>query len=474
MPRLNRASLGSLPAAIARPGYDLGAVETGIVHLGLGAFHRAHEAVYTDAALAGGDLRWGILGASLRSPDSRDALAPQDGLYALEAGEALSVIGSVRGLVLAPENPAALLAAMAAPFVKIVSLTVTEKGYCHDPATGNLNPDHSDIEWDLANPLAPRSAPGFIVRALAKRRAAGLPPFTVLTCDNLPHNGRTVRNVVVQLARLMDPELAKFIEAEVAFPATMVDRIVPATTDADRARISAALGVTDAWPIVTEPFTQWVIEDHFPQGRPDWAAQFTNDVAAWETMKLRLLNGAHSSLAYLGYLSGRETVAEAMVDEAMARFVRRLMDEEVTPVLRVPAGADVPAYKDALITRFRNPALKHRTWQIAMDGSQKLPQRLLGTVRDRLAAGASVTLLAHGVAAWMRYVSGMDEKGQPIDVRDPMAAELKRRAGEGTLLDVQAIFGTDLPANETFRAAVNAAFQSLTTKGAAATLRELV
>ncbi|MDP4822469.1 MAG: mannitol dehydrogenase family protein, partial [Aestuariivirgaceae bacterium] len=213
---------------------------------------------------------------------------------------------------------------------------------------------------------------------------------------------------------------------------------------------------------------------HFPQGRPDWAAQFTNDVAAWETMKLRLLNGAHSSLAYLGYLSGRETVAEAMVDEAMARFVRRLMDEEVTPVLRVPAGADVPAYKDALITRFRNPALKHRTWQIAMDGSQKLPQRLLGTVRDRLAAGASVTLLAHGVAAWMRYVSGMDEKGQPIDVRDPMAAELKRRAGEGTLLDVQAIFGTDLPANETFRAAVNAAFQSLTTKGAAATLRELV
>ncbi len=486
LPRLSDATLASLPAGVRRPGYDRAGVATGIVHLGLGAFHRAHQAVYTDAAIAAGDARWGILGASLRAADTRDALAPQDGLYTIAVrsaeGEALRVIGALRGVLVAPEDPAALIAAMANPAVRIVSLTVTEKGYCHDPATGTLNEEHPDIRHDLDNPGAPRSAPGYVVEALARRRAAGIAPFTVLTCDNLPANGHTARRVVSRLAALYDPDLGRFVEQEVAFPSTMVDRIAPATTDDDRARVAAALGVSDAWPVMTEPFSPRVIEDRFPGGRPDWAAQgaeLVADVAPFETMKLRLLNGAHSSLAYLGYLAGRETVADAMALAPLAVHVRRLMDEEAGPTLSLPPGADVEGYKDRLIARFRNPALRHRTWQIAMDGSQKLPQRLLGTIRDRLAAGAPIPRLALGVAAWMRYVAGTDEAGRTIDVRDPLAADLRRRADAAgphaarlaaTLMGVESIFGRDLPGDPRFTEPVARALDSLLVHGVARTL----
>ncbi len=488
-PRLSDATLAGLPGQVRRPGYDRRAVTTGIVHLGLGAFHRAHQAAYTDAAIAAGDARWGILGASLRSPDTRDALAPQDGLYTLAVrsaeGEALQVIGALTGMLVAPEDPARLIAAMADPGVRVVSLTVTEKGYCHDPATGTLNEDHPDILHDLAHPERPRSAPGYVVAALARRRAAGIPPFTVLTCDNLPANGHTAGRVVARLAALRDPALGRFVEQEVAFPSTMVDRIVPATTDEDRARVASALGLADAWPVMTEPFTQWVIEDRFPQGRPDWAAQgaeLVADVAPFETMKLRLLNGAHSSLAYLGYLAGRETVADAMALAPLATHVRRLMDEEATPTLSLPPGADVEGYKDRLVARFRNPALRHRTWQIAMDGSQKLPQRLLGTIRDRLAVGAPIPRLALGVAAWMRYVTGIDEAGRAIDVRDPLAVELRRRADEAgrdatrlarALMGVEAVFGPDLPRDPRFSAPVTRALEALLAHGVTRTLENL-
>jgi fructuronate reductase len=486
--RLSSSTLSRIPAATARPAYDRAAVRTGIVHLGIGAFHRAHQAVYTDDALAAGDLGWGIVGASLRSPDTADALNPQDGLYALSVrsgeGERLRVVGSVRRVMVAPEDPEALLQLMAAPKVRIVSLTVTEKGYCHDPATGRLREDHPDILADLASPSTPRSAPGLIVEALARRLAAGLPPFTVLTCDNLPANGETVHRVLSRYAALRDPELGRHVEGGVACPSTMVDRIVPATTDEDRDRIAAALGLRDAWPIVTEPYTQWVIEDRFPQGRPDWAAAgatFTADVAAWEAMKLRLLNGSHSSLAYLGYLCGCETVADAMAEPEIAHHVGALMDE-VAPTLRVPAGADVPDYRARLVARFRNPALRHRTWQIAMDGSQKLPQRLLGSVRDRLAAQAPIPRLALGVAGWMRYVAGFDEAGRPIDVRDPLAAELRRIADAAGgnagamargLMGVKSVFGDDLPADPRFTGPVTAALESLLRDGVRATLSRM-
>ena len=358
---LSNKTLGDLPAAIIRPTYDRSLLQPGILHLGIGAFHRAHQAVYTDTVLGSGDLRWGIVGASLRSAETRDALAPQDGLYTVAArdgaDELLRVIGSSAGLVVAPESPEALLAAMTRPEVKIISLTVTEKGYCHAPASGTLDDAHPDVRHDLATPGSPRTAIGFIVEAIARRRAAGHAPFTLLSCDNLPANGRTLKQVATRFAELRDPDLGRFVADEIASPSTMVDRIVPATTDADRAAIAERLGLADAWPVMTEPFSQWVIEDDFPAGRPEWeqaGATFVKDVDAYELMKLRLLNGSHSTLAYLGYLAGHETVAAAMAGPGFAELIKGLMDDEVSPTLPPLPGIDLAAYKADLIARFRN------------------------------------------------------------------------------------------------------------------------
>lgn len=478
--RLDFSALPRLPTTVERARYDLDAVRIGIVHLGIGAFHRAHQAIYVDDRLAAGERAWAICSASLRSPDTRDALAPQDGLYTLAVrsggNERLRVVGSVRNVLVAPENPETLIRAMSDPAVRIVSLTVTEKGYCHDPATRRLKENHPDIVADLARPQNPRSAPGFLVEALRRRRESGTPAFTVLCCDNLPANGHTVRNVVAGFAALRDANLARWIEDEVAFPSTMVDRIVPATTNEDRTAICARLGFDDAWPVVTEPFSQWVIEDRFPSGRPRFeeaGAELVTDAAPYEVMKLRLLNGSHSTLAYLGYLAGYETIAETMSDGAFARLVKVLMDEEVTPTLTMPPGANLARYKASLLERFANPALKHRTWQIAMDGSQKLPQRLLGTIRDRLAAGRSFDRLALGVAAWMRYVGGIDEQSQPIDVRDPLADRLKSLPDAASLLGVREVFGDDLPNNPTFVATVTDALDRLKAQGARDAIQSL-
>ena len=485
--RLNEAALGRLPMDVARPRYDRGAMKTGIVHLGVGAFHRAHQAVYTDDVLAQ-DPSWGIVAASLRNPDTYDALDPQNGLYTLSVrskeGEALRVIGAIRRIIVAPWAAEDLLSVMASPETRIVTLTVTEKGYCHDPATGQLNEAHPDVVHDLANLRTPRSAPGFIIEALRRRRQARVPPFTVLTCDNLPSNGRTVKRVLTRFAELVDSGFGRFVANELSCPSTMVDRIVPATSDEDRARIATRLGVADAWPVVTEPFTQWVIEDRFLGGRPAWedaGAEFVADVEPYEHMKLRLLNGSHSTLAYLGYLSGYETVAETMSDPAFVRLIEGLMDEEVTPTLHMPAGADLSSYKRALIERFKNPALRHRTWQIAMDGSQKLPQRLLGTIRDRLRDNAPIKRLSLGVAAWMRYVTGTDEKGHAIDVRDPLAAVLRERADRaggdpgrlaGEMLALREVFGEDLHQDERFTGQVTEALRQLYAKGGRRTVAD--
>ncbi|WEK52600.1 MAG: mannitol dehydrogenase family protein [Candidatus Kaistia colombiensis] len=473
---------------LAKPAYDVAAQNIGIVHLGIGAFHRAHQAIYVDDCLAAGDRDWAILGASLRSPDTRDALVPQDGLYTAlirSAGrDEARVVGSVRRLLVAPEDPGALLEAMTDPAVRIVSLTVTEKGYCRNAATGALQEDHPDILHDLDGPTSPRSAIGFLVEALARRRMGGIAPFTVLCCDNLPQNGKTVRGLVVRFAEMRDAELARFIATEVTFPCTMVDRIVPATTDADREVLADTFGISDAWPVATEAFSQWVVEDRFCNGRPHFEAvgvQMVAEAAPYEAMKLRLLNGSHSAIAYLGYLAGHETVADAIGAPGFATFVRGLMDLEVTPTLEVPAEADLESYKAALLSRFANPSLRHRTWQIAMDGSQKLPQRLLDTVRERLASGGSIDRLALAVAAWMRYATGRDERGEAIDLRDPLAQRLIAIDGEcggdaarlaAAFLGIREVFGSDLPAAPRFVAEVTKALAGLLEKGAARIVAE--
>ncbi|MFT3975239.1 MAG: mannitol dehydrogenase family protein [Amaricoccus sp.] len=405
----------------------------GIVHLGLGAFFRAHGAIYVADAMrvSGGD--WGIVGVSLVRPDQRDRLAPQGFAYtALELGpegETPRVVDVIDDMLVAREDPALVVARMADPAVRIVSLTVTEKGYCHDPATGRLNFGHPDIVHDLASPAAPRSAPGFLVAALARRRAAGTAPFTVLCCDNLPENGSTVRGVVLELAGASDPGLAAWIAAEAAFPCTMVDRIVPATKPEDIERVGRLTGRLDLSPVMHEPFRQWVVEEHFVGGaRPDLGAvgvQLVRDVRGFEAMKLRMLNGTHSALAYLGYLAGHETIAATVADPVFAAFARRLWAAEIAPTLVPPEGEDLGAYAEALLARYRNPGIRHRTWQIAMDGSQKLPQRLLGTLADNAASGRPCPGLMLAVAAWMVYVGGRDEAGAEIDVRDPLAARLR-------------------------------------------------
>ena len=484
MPRLSLSSLSALPANVVRPTYDRAKVTPGIVHLGIGAFHRAHMAVYVEKLLATSP-EWGIVGASLRRPDTKEALAPQDGLYTVAvrdaSGTRCEVIGSVIRLLDANTERAELIATMADPRIRIISLTVTEKGYCHDPATGELDESHPDIVHDLANPEAPVSAPGLIVAAIARRRQAGIAPFAVMSCDNLPSNGRTVARIVTRFAQLRSPSLADYVRAEVAFPGTMVDRIVPATTDADRQAIKGIIGVDDAWPIMTEPFTQWVIEDHFPSGRPAFeavGAQLVKDVEPFERMKLRMLNGSHSSLAYLGYLAGHQYVAEVMQSPDFVKLIHGLMTEEAMPTLDMP-GVDLGKYRDELLARYANPALNHRTWQIAMDGTQKLPQRLLGTIRDRLEAGQPITRLALGVAAWMRYVTGVDEKAAPIEVKDPLAPRLRAIADAAGrdpaklvdgLLAVREVFGDDLAANAAFREVLVTHLGSLFEKGSAATV----
>jgi fructuronate reductase len=486
MRRLARNTLADLPRDVARPQYDLDDVRTGVVHLGVGAFHRAHQAVVFDGRLAAGERDWAICGVSLQSPATRDALAPQDALYTVSIRgrerEDLEVIGALRDLLVAPEDPQAPLARLADPRVRIVTLTITEKGYCHDPASGDLAPSHPAIMRDLAAPHAPLSAPGVLVEALRRRRDAGEEPFAVLSCDNLPANGATLRRAATQFAALRDPDLARWIDDRVSFPSTMVDRIVPATTDDVRAQTAKRLGVEDAWPVVTEPFWQWVIEDRFPAGRPrleESGATMVADVVPFELAKLRLLNGTHSALAYLGYLAGFETLAETVAAPSFARFARGLMDEEVTPTLAAHGAQDLTSYKRMLFERFQNPSLRHRTWQIAMDGSQKLPQRTLPVIRERLEAGASIRRLALVVAAWMRYVAGLDERGRAIDVRDPLAVTLEsiadRSRGDAVklgrdLLGLRQIFPADLASDPRLRERIDLALTTLFQRGAKATI----
>lgn len=470
-----------LPESVQLPRYDRQKLRSRIVHFGFGAFHRAHQALLTDRVLnaTGGD--WGLCEISLFSGDTlMQQLRQQDHLYTVlekgSDGNQPIVIGAVHECLNAKlDSLTAIIEKFCEPQVAIVSLTITEKGYCVDPATGSLDVTQPRIIHDLENPTAPHSAPGILVEALQRRRERGLLPFTVLSCDNIPDNGHVVKHAVLGMAEKRSPELARWIAENVSFPGTMVDRIVPAATEVSLEEIANTLGVDDPCAISCEPFIQWVVEDNFVAGRPDWevaGVQIVDDVLPWEQMKLRMLNGSHSFLAYLGYLAGYEHISDCMRDPDFRRAAHRLMLREQAPTLSMP-DVDLDAYADCLIARFSNPALQHRTWQIAMDGSQKLPQRMLESIRLHLQRGTAWSLLALGIAGWMRYVSGEDEQGNAIDVRDPLAEKIRHLVAHSdqdsrvtALLSLHEIFGSDLPHNDAFVRAIHLAWQQLVTKGA--------
>lgn len=464
--RLTPESLKQLPSSIAGPTYDPAAIKTGVVHLGVGNFHRAHQAVYFDRAIGRGDHRWGIIGASLRSPDVRDRMAQQSCLYTLteadSTGTATRLMAPIREVIVATEDPRRLIAALAHQDVHLVTLTLTEKGYGQGKG----------------------SAADFIVSGLAERRARGLAPFTTISCDNLPDNGRVIEKAVLAIAAARDPALHDWIVANAAFPNSMIDRIVPATTPDDIAALAAKTGIEDQAMVKTEAFSQWVIEDRFCAPRPDFSAlgvDLVTDVAPWEAAKLRLLNGAHSTLAYLGALAGYDFVHQAIAAPCYRALVERLWDESAATLAR-DAGLDITAYRARLLNRFANSELQHRTVQIAMDGSQKLPQRLVAPLRERFKRGLESPALVLAIAGWMRWQIGRAENGDRIIVDDPMAAQIAAQINwlqepcsiVQALLKIEAVFGADLKGNSALQQALAANLQSLLARGAAATVADLV
>jgi len=470
--RLCAATLAALPAGVEQPRYELAAARIGVVHFGPGAFHRAHQAWYFDDALAG-DARWAVSSVSLKSTGLRDALTAQDGLYTvavLDARPRLRVIGALRERLVAAQSPEAVFARLAAPQTTLVTLTITEKGYCL-ARDGRLDASYVDVRADPAHPRTPTSALGHLVEGLRRRRDAGLAPFTMISCDNLADNGGKLGRAVVELARAHDAGLADWIEAEAAFPRTMVDSIVPATDAVLEQRVAAALGVTDAWPVQREAFAQWVIERRFCNEVPDWPAlgvTLTGDVAAFERAKLRLLNAAHSTLAYVGSLRGFATVVEAMADSALSEFVERLMREDIAPNVEVGGALDIDAYIGDVLQRFRNPTLRHQLAQIAWDGSQKLPFRLLGTVRDALDAGRPLGRIGIPIAAWMHFVRRARRDGRALvdPLAEPLFAAADACCGEARhdvarFLSLKAVFGDDLPRREAFVVALREAYAAL-------------
>jgi fructuronate reductase len=484
-PRLTEASLHAARSGTILPTYDRNATRFGIVHIGPGAFHRAHQAYYVDTLLHA-DKRWAISALSLKSSGLRDALQPQQGLYTLvELGAAprARVIGAIRELLVGSADSERAFARLAARDTRIVSTTVTEKGYCLD-ARNVLDLRNADIIHDLAMPASyksqgPRSAIGWIVEGLRRRRSLNLPPFAVLSCDNLPDNGTVLHRALVAFARESDPPFAHWIEAEVSCPRTMVDSITPATDDALRDRAQKLTGVLDEWPIQREPFTQWVIEDLPVMREADWQSvgvTLAKDVGVYDRAKLRLVNGPHSTLTYLGLLRGHESVADAMRDEQLAGFVELLMTEDLAPSLGATPGLDVPHYISAVLARFRNPGIRHLLSQIAWDGSKKLPVRITPVIADALRAGRPIHRLTMPLAAWMRFIARQAKAG--VAIVDPEAARLtevgKACTGDARA-DVQrfAVFESVLPrailADEKLRRALETDYERLAVPHAAIT-----
>lgn len=488
MTRLSELFSPPLGSSVAVPQYDRHGVVPGIVHISVGGFHRAHEAVYVDDLLALNDGReWGICGVGLRPADKamQDALVPQDCLYTVVArsaeGDEGRVIGSLVHYLFAPEETEAVLDVLTRPETRIVSLTITEGGYNFNEATGEFNADNPDIQHDLANPDCPISVFGYLAEALDRRRHAGQAAFTVLSCDNVPQNGEMARKTLLAFAALRNPALHDWIAAQVAFPNSMVDRITPQTTDADREMVRDEFGIEDAWPVVCEPFRQWIIEDRFSHGRPPWervGVQFVGDVHPYEMMKLRLLNAGHSAVGYLGFLAGYPYIHEILADLLFRDYLQRLMNDEVTPLLAPVPGINLAEYKATLLTRFANPTLKDQTARICLDGSSKVPKFVLPSLHEALATGGPATLLTLTVAGWFRFLRGEDEQGQPFTINDPRADELQRLARLGgtdprPLLGLTDLFG-DLRQSEAFVAQLTRFLEHLDADGARATLARVL
>ena len=488
--KLTESTLSQL-SNVRVPQYDRHAITNGIVHIGVGGFHRAHQAVYLDDYFHqnfdshSSDNQWGICGVGLLEWDQkmRDALQSQDYLYTLversAAGDRARVIGSIRQYLYAPDDRQAVIDALAAPQCRIVTLTITEGGYYYIEGSGEFDANHPTIRHDLQYPDQPIGTYGFLIAALDRRRQQGLAPFTILSCDNLQGNGNIARKMVTAFAELRDPTLATWIRENVTFPNCMVDRITPATTDADRAMVSDQFGIEDGFPVVTEPFIQWVIEDRFCAGRPVWekvGVQFTDDVHPYELIKIRLLNASHLLIGYLGELAGYHYVHEVMADPLFRAAIANLM-EEVTSTLQPVPGMDLTEYKQTLIERFSNPKIQDQLPRLCLNGSAKIPKFVLGSVRDRLQQGRSVQYLGLVIAAWFRYLTGITDQGRTIPIDDPIADVLTQRSGSSdpsALLRLTEIFGEDLPQSKPLVEAIETALQSLFDRGAKATLAEFL
>ncbi|RLJ41005.1 fructuronate reductase [Litoreibacter meonggei] len=433
MERLTASS--TLPADVRQPAYVPSEHGCGIVHLGLGAFHKAHQAVYTDDALAAAGGDWRTIGASLRSPKAAEELNPQNGLFTLiERGvdnTSARVIGSIAKVIAAKGNSEQLLETLSDPRIRIASLTVTEKAYGIERMSGGIDTSHPAVAADILSPDSPVGVLGILVAALKRRCDAETKPFTVLCCDNLPNNGAFVRAGVLEFARRIDPALADWIEAQVSFPSTMVDRITPAATQATLSEARDLTGCSDLAAVETEPFSQWVIEDDFPTGRPAWdagGALFVKNVAQYENMKLRMLNGTHSMLAYAGFLSGRDYVCDVMADPDLAKLVKRHIIAASHTLDPVP-GVDLNTYAESLLQRFSNPNIRHETYQIAMDGTEKLPQRIFEPAITAMERGQSIAPFAFATAVWMRYCLGRTDNNATFELRDPRQDQIEKSVG---------------------------------------------
>jgi mannitol 2-dehydrogenase len=475
-------------ARVSLPPYDRTGIQVGIVHLGVGGFHRAHQALAVDELLRRGEAReWGICGVGLLPGDAamRDVLRAQDGLYTLVTKHAdgrldARVVGSLVEYLFAPDDPEAVLTRLTDPATRIVSLTITEGGYNFDQVTGEFDTTAPGVVADARPGAVPTTVFGYVVEALARRRAGGVPPFTVMSCDNVQGNGEKARTVFSAFAALRDPDLGAWVHDAVAFPNSMVDRITPVTTDEDRALVRERFGVQDRWPVVAEPFFQWVLEDRFPLGRPafeDAGVQLVQDVEPYELMKLRLLNASHQAIAYLGWLSGYRYAHEAVADPVLAAFVRGFMDHEATPTLRPVPGVDLDEYKTTLIERFGNPAVRDTLARLCAETSDRIPRWLVPVVREQLRSGGEIARSAAVIASWARYAEGVDEQGEPIDVVDRLADELvplarSQRDDPVAFLRNPALFGS-LVDEPRFVEAYLEALGSLHRVGAHATLVEL-
>ena len=495
---LNARTLAYWSTRLPVPAYDRELVTPGVVHFGVGGFHRAHEAMYHDRLMSGSQsaghpvtasarLDWGICGVGVMPADRRmqEVLAAQDGLYTLvlkhsDGRYEPRVIGSIVEYLFAPDDPEAVVSKLAAETTRIVSLTITEGGYNVDDVTGKFDASNPAVRRDLNRGAVPQTVFGLITEALARRRSDGVAPFTVMSCDNLQGNGQLSKRAITAFARLKNPDLADWIEHEVRFPDSMVDRITPATTEADKAEVRDQFGLDDQWPVVCEPYTQWVLEDHFTTGRPayqDAGVQLVDRVEPYELMKLRLLNGSHQAMCYFGYLAGYRLVHEAAQDPMVADFLIGYMKREAAPTLPPVPGVDLDAYQQLLIERFANPQVRDTIARLCAHSSDRIPKWVLPVAREQLAAGGEISRSAAIVASWARYAEGVDEQGDPIEVVDRLADTLTRlarsqRGSPDAFIANRELFGS-LADDPRFVTAYRSVLASLHERGALATLEAL-